>query len=1858
MKSDNTCVTTCPDGTFADVLTGKCVDCDANCAKCKDSAGFCTECKGSGATLLFAPLGRCFTTNCPSGTWKDGTKCSPCKSSIINCVAGTGEDPAIAADKIDCDSSCAGCVFDSRNCIKCKDDTFKLTPDRRCITTACPENTFETIVGNDVSCIECSQGCLKCTEETNMLTTCTGGATARLKKCLRCDKDLGYYLYRDKCVKTCPVGTYADQVTGWCAECDCNCGSGGCIDRYICNDCPNPKMAIDPETGRCKCFTNVALKWLNTWQAFDIEISTKQVKFRDLTAEAKNASTNKVKTCRVGNEGSRFDSISEILRKEDMQITRCGETANTNSELEFLKNELSNVLYESLSSADKISNSVPTTATAFALTQFRGPTLIGQYQALKNTFPTTPASTVQTITDATGKCPAYKTQLSKADLSNYGLDSIDNGFYKYVQQLEKVFGVISIDDTLNYRSPLEGLKFTSNPTDVCSLLFDTNTYKNILDSPTCTLTTSPIKTTITVKPGIKSQIYPGYAIKFAPNVFVTECDWPVLTTHKITDHTSAPTSLDVRFDDIRPEILTCQDYNLKLLIDGAVGKTECDVEYEDAFAAASTTPLAVADATSAKSEIATSNASFSTTGVFKITAAQLTKLFGATAVRIRIKARCQDTYGQRGTVIKDVLISNGATTPSIKSSQSTILYDSSKENPISFEFDYINCATPDAKVTYTTILQKKTAGTYVDTTTEAEKITNFVIPKGLVYTTSYQVKVSYTAPGLAAPIVANVPLQFVVKKPVVNVEGFKTFIKSSDSLTFKFDSTNVSNAGNISGLGLSFSCTTCTSGKCYKKDGTTALVPNDYYTASILTFNIPADTLKAGECYTFGITALYQGESGTSSVNVKVAEASVTKALEVDFSFKERQFIDSEEAGFFRCLPSDNTIQASDFKVDSIALIDSSVVKITLPCITYGTNEIKYTAGCLTAGKDYSVSCGISLISDPNAKGQGTRSFTTQSAVGLTATISPTTGTHLTKFALTVKSTYTESVVCQMGVVGSGTEGGFTKIGVDFIVGASGTQTVNDIFLTPVPGNTATKIKIECKANVSGAQGVARVEATVTAYTGDDKVTQEKALTSTMMTNIEAYDASKGSANTATAKQLLESANSMSSLLGNLNTVEARSVSKNILKLIKNTTINTADKTSVKTVVKGLETFAHTTKIGGLDTDAIANYESAITSLFGSFDKNTSRMLQAQTQAKAVQGMIPKKGSDSVVQLEQTDCLSFASTLSKITEGIETNKDQITKTEYEKVKKLNLIALDKLLKSCISSLSTEQTLELPLKKFFFYAKKLSLQSAELAKEHELVYDCPCGSAYKATSTSSDPDVVNGKIDLTAAKSSITATKRTDGSGITTIQKQEGVNGKATKATAEGKCAVSIPALSKISTAIKGCTSVMVAVVTSDSLCPNAYISADDSNRFKVDAAGTGSFTTVSTTNANDIYQKLNIGSNTCNTTDYTNMQCTGPSIDVSFYCAKEQTVDATNKLSVERLAIDKIDGGSIKYSMNCPYKDLTFAADQIETPVFFNEYTGENSCHGCTQGTDGVVSCNHATTFGYARSIKVAATPAPATESPKSISISDWWEKIYVDYVLYLMIAIDLYFVIAFFYSLLKKNKPKTSKVVNISKNSKVESSRRFEGDNHTAGVLEIENAYVQDNTTGNEGELRQAGYCKKFYKGFYLKYRMITPFTTSHPTLSRLSRTFINVVTLYMIWMLSGIIVYGMEKAVGSFLVSIVVCFVVARLSILCLELIHTDRSNIVLKIAAFVISFLLLAGLHVSIFLLTNAMNSEFKWWGWVVLVVFFIDLVLWEVFSLLVQLCIGSKLAKSPDAYGVNRKYMELIVTPPLLETFMNV
>jgi len=117
----------------------------------------------------------------------------------------------------------------------------------------------------------------------------------KMARCVRCDKDLGFYLFRDKCIKTCPHGTYPNKITGWCVKCDCNCGDGGCIDHNTCKACPQPGMVLNKKTGKCTCDTNFTAGWEDNWKTFKITIDSTDVKFRDLVAELANASENSMK---------------------------------------------------------------------------------------------------------------------------------------------------------------------------------------------------------------------------------------------------------------------------------------------------------------------------------------------------------------------------------------------------------------------------------------------------------------------------------------------------------------------------------------------------------------------------------------------------------------------------------------------------------------------------------------------------------------------------------------------------------------------------------------------------------------------------------------------------------------------------------------------------------------------------------------------------------------------------------------------------------------------------------------------------------------------------------------------------------------------------------------------------------------------------------------------------------------------------------------------------------------------------------------------------------------------------------------------------------------------------------------------------------------------------------------------------------------------------------------------------------------------------------------------------------------------------------------------------------------------------
>ena len=61
-------------------------------------------------------------------------------------------------------------------------------------------------------------------------------------------------------------------------------------------------MVLNKKTGKCSCDTTFTAGWEDNWKTFKITIDSTDVKFRDLVAELANASTNSMKTCRIGNE--------------------------------------------------------------------------------------------------------------------------------------------------------------------------------------------------------------------------------------------------------------------------------------------------------------------------------------------------------------------------------------------------------------------------------------------------------------------------------------------------------------------------------------------------------------------------------------------------------------------------------------------------------------------------------------------------------------------------------------------------------------------------------------------------------------------------------------------------------------------------------------------------------------------------------------------------------------------------------------------------------------------------------------------------------------------------------------------------------------------------------------------------------------------------------------------------------------------------------------------------------------------------------------------------------------------------------------------------------------------------------------------------------------------------------------------------------------------------------------------------------------------------------------------------------------------------------------------------------------------
>ena len=252
------CFEDCPDGTYTNVLTKECIDCDPKCKKCdKDKCyecksefimddgvctnkcgegkvnvnGICEACEEPGCKVCSSNLKTCYECTKPSVLYEG--KC------VDSCPAGYYLDTTInTCDK--CDYSCDTCIAKDK-CTLCRAGYYKL--ESSCLTS-CPDGMYE-------DCKETARTCENCDESCK---TCVLGTSS---DCIECA--VGYVMYNRNCIKAgnCPTGTYYDSTAATCQKCKipyCEV----CADAGICKTCKKGfKLNIDGICEETHTLTNI-----------------------------------------------------------------------------------------------------------------------------------------------------------------------------------------------------------------------------------------------------------------------------------------------------------------------------------------------------------------------------------------------------------------------------------------------------------------------------------------------------------------------------------------------------------------------------------------------------------------------------------------------------------------------------------------------------------------------------------------------------------------------------------------------------------------------------------------------------------------------------------------------------------------------------------------------------------------------------------------------------------------------------------------------------------------------------------------------------------------------------------------------------------------------------------------------------------------------------------------------------------------------------------------------------------------------------------------------------------------------------------------------------------------------------------------------------------------------------------------------------------------------------------------------------------------------------------------------------------------------------------------------------------------
>lgn len=196
------CVTSCPDGYFANKTTRTCDLCNLNCSTCLNTATYCTSCVTTPFLMAWSAW-TCYYP-CPTHYYLE--------SNLTNCTK--------------CNPYCDTCADSPTSCTVCTSTgiytayLYNLSSLNGTCMRVCPSGTYgETFnsTGPNI-CLACDLNC----------TLCTGNPTP----CTQCIA--GLFLYAGVCNSSCPNGTFADNTTGKCLDCNVYC-VGLTINMYFSN---------------------------------------------------------------------------------------------------------------------------------------------------------------------------------------------------------------------------------------------------------------------------------------------------------------------------------------------------------------------------------------------------------------------------------------------------------------------------------------------------------------------------------------------------------------------------------------------------------------------------------------------------------------------------------------------------------------------------------------------------------------------------------------------------------------------------------------------------------------------------------------------------------------------------------------------------------------------------------------------------------------------------------------------------------------------------------------------------------------------------------------------------------------------------------------------------------------------------------------------------------------------------------------------------------------------------------------------------------------------------------------------------------------------------------------------------------------------------------------------------------------------------------------------------------------------------------------------------------------------------------------------------------------------------------------